>query len=119
VPAAWAHSQSSSLCGSGIGGIGGCGGGGGGFGGGGGGGGGVGSGRSGGLPNWSGGKVTVVVSPLVSLMEDQVGGLQSAGVPSVMLGGANASNQVIFSSCRWSNRHHSTMSVKTRAIIPP
>ena len=36
------------------------------------------------------GRVCVVVSPLVSLMEDQVAGLTSSGVPAVMLGGAHA-----------------------------
>ena len=34
----------------------------------------------------------MVISPLVSLMEDQVAGLDNTGISAVMLGGSNAGN---------------------------
>lgn len=42
--------------------------------------------------SFAGGRCTIVVSPLVSLMEDQVAALTSRGVPAVMLGGRQSSN---------------------------
>jgi hypothetical protein len=63
------------------------------------------------------GRVCVVVSPLVSLMEDQVAGLASSGVPAVMLGGAHAGDYAL-EQVRFAKKTHSTPSLAWPPVYP-